>query len=181
MAPAPPRWHGETRSGTSSNGDPASGFAVLVLRESANPRASVWDCLMADGMDPRGRPYTERRAGLLDVLADVPPPIQPTPATDDPEVALAWYTHLPAQGIEGVVAKRASTVYRAARIWKKIRNRNCRPWSSPTCSPAAPRQPNAESPSPAGIGPNTWQRDGPPRRFRQLSRAVFRVRAIGGW
>ncbi|MEU5902498.1 ATP-dependent DNA ligase [Streptomyces venezuelae] len=82
----------------------------------------VWDCLMAKNVDLRGHPYTERRAALLDVLADVPPPIQPTPATDDPEVALAWYEHLPAQGIEGVVAKRGSSTYRTARIWQKVRH-----------------------------------------------------------
>ncbi|MFF1714620.1 DNA ligase [Streptomyces sp. NPDC058268] len=82
----------------------------------------AWDCLMADGVDLRGRPYVERRATLLDVLADVPPPIQPTPATDDIDTALAWYEHLPAQGIEGVVAKAASSTYRPTRIWKKIRH-----------------------------------------------------------
>lgn len=82
----------------------------------------VWDCLMKDGQDLRARPYVKRRAALLEVLADVPPPIQALPATDDPDVALAWYEHLPAQGIEGVVAKRATSTYRAARIWKKIRH-----------------------------------------------------------
>ncbi|MEU1015322.1 DNA ligase [Streptomyces sp. NPDC005898] len=82
----------------------------------------VWDCLMAGGVDLRSRPYTERRAALLDVLAPVPPPIQAVPATDDPEVALAWYEHLPDQGIEGVVAKLASSPYRATRVWGKLRH-----------------------------------------------------------
>ncbi|MEW2393142.1 DNA ligase [Streptomyces venezuelae] len=82
----------------------------------------AWDCLMADGIDLRARPYLERRAALLEVLDGVPPPIQPTPATDDIEVALAWYEHLPAQGIEGVVAKHSTGTYRAGRIWKKIRH-----------------------------------------------------------
>ncbi|MEU6996668.1 DNA ligase, partial [Streptomyces sp. NPDC046465] len=82
----------------------------------------VWDCLMTGGQDLRARPYLKRRAALLHVLADVSPPIQAVPATDDLEVALAWYEHLPDQGIEGVVAKRASSTYRAARIWTKIRH-----------------------------------------------------------
>lgn len=95
--------------------------AALAAQYPAN--YVVWDCLQLDGVDLRGRPYVERRAALLDVLADVPPPIQPTPATDDPEVALAWYEHLPAQGIEGVVCKVGNGRYRgAARDWKKLRH-----------------------------------------------------------
>ncbi|MFF8656792.1 ATP-dependent DNA ligase [Streptomyces huasconensis] len=83
---------------------------------------AAFDCLMLAGQDLRPRPYAERRAALLEALADARPPIQAVPATDDPEVALAWYEHLPEQGIEGIVAKQASSPYRAARIWKKIRH-----------------------------------------------------------
>ncbi|WP_245239323.1 DNA ligase [Streptomyces sp. MZ04] len=109
-------------------------FSAAQARGNSSPRRAaalaaqypahyvVWDCLLVDGQDLRARPYTERRAALLDVLADVPPPIQAVPATDDPDVALAWYEHLRAQGIEGVVAKRAGSSYRAGRIWKKIRH-----------------------------------------------------------
>ncbi|WP_371749874.1 hypothetical protein [Streptomyces sp. NBC_01283] len=82
----------------------------------------VWDCLMADGEDLRGHPYTERRAARLEVLAGVPPPIQATAATDDTDVALAWYAHLPAQGLEGVVPKSTSSTYRPPRNWRKIRH-----------------------------------------------------------
>lgn len=42
--------------------------------------------------------------------------------TDDPTVAMTWYQQLPEQGIEGIVAKRATSVYKAGRIWKKIRH-----------------------------------------------------------
>lgn len=72
--------------------------------------------------DLRSRPYTERRELLLDLLADVGPPIQPVPATDDRSVALHWYEALQAQGLEGVVAKRAGSSYRGGRIWVKIRH-----------------------------------------------------------
>ncbi|MEU5772754.1 DNA ligase [Streptomyces venezuelae] len=94
--------------------------AALAAEYPAN--YVVWDCLQADGQDLRGRPYTERRAALLEVLDGVPPPIQATPASDDPDVALAWYEHLREQGLEGVVAKRATGTYRAGRIWKKLRH-----------------------------------------------------------
>lgn len=109
-------------SAAQSRGNSTSKRAAALARQyPAN--YVVWDCLMANGVDLRGRPYVERRAALLDVLADVPPPIQATPATDDPEVALAWYEHLPAQGIEGVVCKIGNGRYRgSSRDWKKLRH-----------------------------------------------------------
>ncbi|MET9759948.1 hypothetical protein ABZ016_12945 [Streptomyces sp. NPDC006372] len=30
---------------------------------------------------------------------------------------MTWYQQLPEQGIEGIVAKRATSVYKAGRIW----------------------------------------------------------------
>ncbi|MGW6405207.1 ATP-dependent DNA ligase [Streptomyces sp. NPDC055134] len=84
---------------------------------------AVWDLLAHPELgDVRSRPYTERRALLLDLLHDVPPPIQAVPATDDPDVAQLWYDTLQSQGIEGVVCKRATSPYRAGRIWKKLRH-----------------------------------------------------------
>jgi ATP-dependent DNA ligase len=94
-----------------------------TLAEQWPATFAAWDILAhPDHGDVRGRPYSERRQLLLDVLADVPPPIQPVPATDDPEVARAWYETLHEQGIEGIVAKGAGSTYRAGRIWQKIRH-----------------------------------------------------------
>ncbi|MGQ4343624.1 ATP-dependent DNA ligase [Streptomyces sp. SAS_275] len=84
---------------------------------------AAWDVLQHPDLgDVRGRPYTERRGLLLDLLEDVPPPLQVVPATDDPTVAQAWYETLTDVGIEGLVAKRASSPYRAGRIWQKVRH-----------------------------------------------------------
>lgn len=84
---------------------------------------AAWDLLQHPTQgDVRSRTYSERRALLLDVLADVPPPLQAVPATDDPTVAQVWYDTLQEQGIEGIVAKRASSTYRAGRIWQKVRH-----------------------------------------------------------
>ncbi|MFD7206270.1 hypothetical protein [Streptomyces sp. NPDC059893] len=82
-----------------------AGFRPVRCAETANPFTSVFDVLAHDGQDVRGHPYTERRALLLDLLHDVPPPIQAVPATDDPDVAQLWYDTLRDQGIEGVVCK----------------------------------------------------------------------------
>ncbi|MFF3264963.1 DNA ligase [Streptomyces sp. NPDC002932] len=103
----------------------ASGPARARALATRHPASyATWDVLQhpVHG-DVRGRPYTERRALLLDLLADVGPPIQPVPATDDRGVALVWYEVLQAQGIEGIVGKRGSASYPSgSRGFIKIRH-----------------------------------------------------------
>ncbi|MGW8688101.1 ATP-dependent DNA ligase [Streptomyces sp. NPDC055817] len=107
----------------SANGGRIGALAGAELAERLPASLPTWDLLAHPELgDVRGRPYTERRALLLDLLHDVPPPIQAVPATDDPEVAQLWYDTLQSQGIEGVVCKRATSPYRAGRIWKKVRH-----------------------------------------------------------
>lgn len=68
-------------------------------------------------------PYTERRQLLVDLLHDIPPPIQAVPTTDDRNVAIAWYEGLQEQGIEGVVCKKGTASYPAGRRgWLKVRH-----------------------------------------------------------
>ncbi|MEV6756584.1 ATP-dependent DNA ligase [Streptomyces sp. NPDC051214] len=99
-------------------------LADLIQRRPAT--FAAFDCLMLHGRDLRGRPYLDRRAALLEVLESLGPPLQAVPATDDVDVAHVWYETLPAQGIEGIVAKAETSTYRPTRAWKKIRNRmNC--------------------------------------------------------
>ncbi|MFE5097382.1 hypothetical protein ACFRCI_45670 [Streptomyces sp. NPDC056638] len=112
----------------------ASRARALAVRHPAS--YACWDVIQhpdpAIG-DLRSRPYMERRAYLLELLADVGPPIQPVPATDDPDVALAWYEALQSDGIEGIVAKRATASYPSGRRgWVKVRNMRTRsmPWWS---------------------------------------------------
>jgi bifunctional non-homologous end joining protein LigD len=56
----------------------------------------VWDVLALPTGDVRGRPYVERRAMMLGVLAGLPSPspIQAVAATDDLSPAQAWYDSL---------------------------------------------------------------------------------------
>ncbi|WP_442816916.1 ATP-dependent DNA ligase [Streptomyces sp. NBC_01445] len=120
-------------------------FRRHAVRESTNPCASVWDLLAHPELgDVRSRPYTERRALLLDLLHDVPPPIQAVPATDDPDVAQDWYDTLQGQGIEGVVCKRATSPYRAGRSGRRCGTRTP---STPTSSATSARHP----------GPIAWR------------------------
>ncbi|MFE7933375.1 DNA ligase [Streptomyces sp. NPDC057456] len=86
----------------------------------------VWDVLQLAGTDVRWRPYEWRRAAMLDLLAGLPlpSPIQAVSATDDVEVAQAWYESLEPSGVEGVVAKLGASPYRPGRssVWKKVRH-----------------------------------------------------------
>ncbi|WP_437033413.1 ATP-dependent DNA ligase [Streptomyces sp. enrichment culture] len=74
----------------------------------------------------RSRPYEERRALMLYVVAGLPEgsPIQAVSATEDVEVARVWYETLAGSGVEGVVAKSGRSPYRAGRSssWKKVRH-----------------------------------------------------------
>lgn len=99
--------------------------AALAQRYPAS--YAVFDILAtARHGDVRIWPWTKRRQLMLDTVGPLGPPIQPVPATDDPDVAQAWYDDLRAQGVEGLVAKPAGSTYRGARIWKKLRNgMNC--------------------------------------------------------
>ncbi|MFD8765039.1 ATP-dependent DNA ligase [Streptomyces mirabilis] len=86
----------------------------------------AFDALQLSSGDVRPRPYSERRAALLSLLAGLPAntPIQAVSATTDRDTALTWYTTLHHQGVEGIVAKRTTSPYRAGRTggWQKIRH-----------------------------------------------------------
>jgi hypothetical protein len=85
---------------------PATYVAFDVL---AHPAAGLPDL--------RPRPYVERRRVLLDVLADVGPPIVPVWSTTDLDEALLWYETLEGTGVEGIVAKPLRSAYKAGRVW----------------------------------------------------------------
>ncbi|WP_328884632.1 ATP-dependent DNA ligase [Streptomyces sp. NBC_00299] len=72
--------------------------------------------------DLRPRPYVERRQVLLDLLADVGPPIVPVWSTTDLDEALLWYETLEGTGVEGIVAKPLRSAYKTGRVWAKVRH-----------------------------------------------------------
>ncbi|QDN96062.1 DNA ligase [Streptomyces sp. RLB1-9] len=86
----------------------------------------AFDALQLPSGDVRPRPYSERRSALLSLLAELPAntPIQAVSATTDRDTALTWYNTLHNQGVEGIVAKRTTSPYRAGRTgaWLKIRH-----------------------------------------------------------
>ncbi|WP_240362059.1 DNA ligase [Streptomyces sp. RLB1-9] len=87
----------------------------------------AFDALQLPSGDVRPRPYSQRRAALLSLLAELPAntPIQAVSATTDRDTALTWYNTLHSQGVEGIVAERTTSPYRAGRTgtsWLKIRH-----------------------------------------------------------
>jgi ATP-dependent DNA ligase len=87
---------------------------------------AAFDCLRdIGGTDLTRRPYRERRARLVGLLAPLGPPLQPVPMTEDPDEALTWYESLRPLGIEGLCIKRLDGVYPAGRRtggWWKLRH-----------------------------------------------------------
>ncbi|MER6601231.1 hypothetical protein [Streptomyces parvus] len=85
---------------------------------------AVWDVLEhPEHGQTTGLPYTQRRHLLVDLVGHLGPPIQAVPATDDRDVAVAWYGGLQEQGIEGIVCKKGTAAYPMNRRgWLKVRH-----------------------------------------------------------
>ncbi|HEX4082574.1 MAG TPA: ATP-dependent DNA ligase [Acidimicrobiales bacterium] len=89
---------------------PAESRVQRLARET--PASFVAFDLLADAdADWRGRPFAERRARLVELLASARPPVYVTPATTDPEQARDWFSRFEGAGLDGVVAKPASVEY----------------------------------------------------------------------
>ena len=78
-------------------------------REGVEVRYVAFDVLAADGADLRDRPYTVRRAQLVELLDRAagaePSVVDLVPASDHREAALSWMApHWSALGIKGIVA-----------------------------------------------------------------------------
>ncbi len=88
-----------------------------ALAAKAPATLIAFDVLRMSGVDLTGRPWRERRAALEEL------PVQASPIYEDVDVLLAATQE---QGLEGVVAKRRSSVYRpGARSsdWRKLAHR----------------------------------------------------------
>ncbi|MEV1025051.1 ATP-dependent DNA ligase [Streptomyces sp. NPDC050264] len=119
----------------------ARGRRLAYLAHRYPASCAAWDCLMTDGQDLRARSYLERSAALLEVLEPLGPPLQAVPATDDVDVTRVWSEVLPEQGVDGIVAKCATGLYRwAGRGGRCGTVRGSTPTSS--AAPAPPRAPS---------------------------------------
>lgn len=65
----------------------------------------AFDVLALGDDDLMGTPLRERRARLVEALADAEAPVHVTPATGDLDEAQDWFTRFEGAGLDGVVAK----------------------------------------------------------------------------
>ena len=101
---------------------PAASRIAKLAKET--PASFVaFDLLAADGIDLRENPQVERRARLERLLSSVKPPIHLTPLTKDPAEATEWLKRFEGAGLDGVIAKAASTPYQPGkRVMFKIKH-----------------------------------------------------------
>jgi ATP-dependent DNA ligase len=78
---------------------------VKLLSEQTPARFVAFDLLALGDVDYTDRPFFERRAALVEALADASPPIHVTAATTDRATAEQWFHQFEGAGLDGLVAK----------------------------------------------------------------------------
>lgn len=91
---------------------------------TAHPASFVaFDLLAAGGSDLRPQRWRDRRGALERLAAAWAPPMQLSPVTADPDEARRWSEDFRPAGVEGLVAKGATTPYRPGRReWLKVKS-----------------------------------------------------------
>ncbi|HEV7240743.1 MAG TPA: ATP-dependent DNA ligase [Thermoanaerobaculia bacterium] len=86
----------------------------VKLLASQMPASYVaWDLLALDDEDLREVPLEERRKKLEKVMAKASAPVHLSPATRDRALAEDWFQRFEGAGLDGVMAKRLDSAYRA--------------------------------------------------------------------
>ena len=96
---------------------------VRMLAEHTPAAFIAFDLLALDGDDYTRRPFSERRAALVEALRDSGPSIHVTPATADLATAQRWFSEFEGAGLDGVVAKPLTVTYQPdKRVMFKIKH-----------------------------------------------------------
>jgi ATP-dependent DNA ligase len=96
---------------------------VERLRKETPASLIAFDLLARGSDDLRGRPFTERRRLLADLLEDARPPLFLTPVTDERDEAARWLARYQGGGIDGVIAKHRQLPYEpGARAMVKVKH-----------------------------------------------------------
>ncbi|MGZ5433241.1 MAG: ATP-dependent DNA ligase [Thermoanaerobaculia bacterium] len=86
---------------------------VKLLAAQTPASYVAWDLLALGDEDLREVPLERRRAMLEKVMAKVRAPVHLSPATRDRALAEDWFTRFEGAGLDGVMAKRLDSKYRA--------------------------------------------------------------------
>ena len=84
---------------------------VNMLAEKTPARFVAFDLLALGDEDFTERPFSERRAALVEALATAKPPVHVTPASADREVARRWFELFEGAGLDGLIAKPLDGTY----------------------------------------------------------------------
>lgn len=97
---------------------------VRLLAESTPASFVAFDILAVDDTDLTGRPFSERRDLLVNLLGSHEHSrVHVTRATDDPGLARSWFEQFEGAGLDGVVAKPLAGGYRPGeRTMVKIKH-----------------------------------------------------------
>jgi ATP-dependent DNA ligase len=96
---------------------------VRMLAEKTPASFIAFDLLALGDDDLTRRPFSERRAALVDALAGSGPSIHVTPATTDLATAERWFSEFEGAGLDGVIAKPPTVTYQPdKRVMFKIKH-----------------------------------------------------------
>ena len=96
---------------------------VRMLAEKTPASFIAFDLLALGDDDYTRRPFSERRATLVDALAGSGPSIHVTPATTDLQTAQRWFEEFEGAGLDGIIAKPLSLTYQPdKRVMFKIKH-----------------------------------------------------------
>ncbi|ORV69658.1 ATP-dependent DNA ligase [Mycobacterium gastri] len=96
---------------------------VRMLAEHTPASFIAFDLLALGDDDYTKRPFSERRAALVDALSGSGPSIHLTPATTDLSTAQRWFFEFEGAGLDGVIAKPLTITYQPdKRVMFKIKH-----------------------------------------------------------
>lgn len=96
---------------------------VRMLAETTPASFIAFDLLALGDQDYTQRPFHERRAALVDALANSGPSVHVTPATTDLDTAHQWFDEFEGAGLDGVIAKPLTGSYQPdKRVMFKIKH-----------------------------------------------------------
>jgi ATP-dependent DNA ligase len=95
---------------------------VRMLAQKTPASFIAFDLLALDDEDFTSRPFSERRAALVEALAGSGPSIHVTPATTDLPTARRWFAEFEGAGLDGLIAKPLTVKYQPdKRVMFKIK------------------------------------------------------------
>ncbi len=96
---------------------------VRMLAEKTPASFIAFDLLALGDDDYTRRPFSERRAALVDALEHSGPSIHVTPATTDLDTAQRWFEEFEGAGLDGVIAKPLTLTYQPdKRVMFKVKH-----------------------------------------------------------